>query len=334
MPHLFAGPGRSPQSRKEVLEWYCLGIEYGTVELRHVRYFIAVADRLNFRKAAEQLHIAQPPLSRQIRQLEEDLGVTLFMRNKQRVELTKAGHAFLEEARKLIVQAAHATEAAQHAQRGESGIVRIGVASGLGGVVSKVVFEHRKRLPPVNIECKDVFSNFQNEALHKGEIDVGFLRPPVDQLNLDCELLFEEEFDVVLPKTHRLAKRRFLRLKDVAHEPLIMFDRNFSSGLYDKILGLYRRLGFTPHVAETHVEAHEEAGAIMIASGKAIFLGAGATVNRAVSGIELISIRLSEPEAKIEVYVAWRKGEKSPVILAFLDSVRRVFRPPVHKQIA
>jgi DNA-binding transcriptional LysR family regulator len=304
------------------------------VELRHVRYFIAVAEYLNFRKAAEQLHIAQPPLSRQIRQLEQDLDVVLFVRNNRRVELTKAGHAFLEEARKLIVQAAHATEAAQHAQRGESGIVRIGVASGLGGVVSRVVFEHRKRRPPVNIECKDVFSSFQNEALHKGEIDVGFLRPPVDQLNLDCELLFEEEFDVVLPKTHRLARRRSLRLKDVADEPLIMFDRNFSSGLYDKILALYRKQGFTPHLIPTHVEAHEEAGAIMIASGKAIFLGAGATVNRAVSGIELISIRLNEPEAKIEVYMAWRKSEESEVIHAFLDSVRRVFRPPARKKIA
>ena len=304
------------------------------MELRHVRYFIAVAEYLNFRKAAEQLHIAQPPLSRQIRQLEEDLGVALFVRDKRRVELTKAGHAFLEEARKLVVQAGHAAEAARHAQKGESGIVRIGVASGLGGVVSKVVFEHRRRLPAIEIECKDVFSGHQKEALHKGVIDVGFLRPPVDQVNLDCELLFEEEFVVVLPKTHRLAKRRFLKLKDIAGEPLIIFDRSFSSGLYDKILGLYSRQGFTPHLTVTHVEAHEEAGAIMVASGKAIFIGAGAIVNRSVSGVELASARLNEPEAKIEVYLAWRKGEESAVILGFLDSVRRVFGTPVHKEIA
>ena len=304
------------------------------MELRHVRYFIAVSEYLNFRKAAEQLHIAQPPLSRQIRQLEEDLGVALFVRDKRRVELTKAGHAFLEEARKLVVQAGHAAEAARHAQKGESGIVRLGVASGLGGVVSKVVFAHRKRLPAIDIECKDVFSGHQNEALNKGIIDVGFLRPPVDQVNLNCELLFEEEFVVILPKTHRLAKRRFLKLKDIASEPLIIFDRSFSSGLYDKILGLYSRQGFTPHLTVTHVEAHEEAGAIMVASGKAIFIGAGAIVNRSVSGIELASARLNEPEAKIEVYLAWRKSEESAVILGFLDSVRRVFRPPVHKEMA
>jgi len=304
------------------------------VELRHVRYFIAVAEHLNFRKAAEHLHIAQPPLSRQIRQLEEDLGVVLLVRSKRGVELTKAGHAFLEQARKLIVQAGHATEAARHAQKGESGIVRIGLASGLGGAVSKVVFEHRKRAPAVDVECRDIFSTFQNEALQKAEIDIGFLRPPVDQKNLECELLFEEEFVVVLPKTHRLAKRRSLRLKDVADEPLIIFHRNFSSGLYDKILGLFSKQGFTPHLLVTHVEAHEEAGAIMIASGKAIFLGAGAAVNRTVSSLELASVRLNEPDAKIEVYAAWRKGEESAAVLDFLHSVRRVFRLSEQREIA
>src|SRR5271155_1481032 len=311
-----------------------MGIEYRLVELRHVRYFIAVAEYLNFSKAAQQLHIAQPPLSRQIRQLEEDLGVTLFLRNKRSVALTKAGHVFLEEGRKLVVQAGHAMEAARHAQKGESGVVRIGIASGLGGMVSRVVFEHRKRLPAIEIECRDVFSSLQNDSLRKGEIDIGFLRPPLDQLNLDCELLFEEEFVVVLPKTHKLAKRRFLRLKEVADEPLIIFDRNFSTGLYDKILGLYSRQGLTPHLTVTHAEAHEEAGAIMVASGKAIFMGAGAIVNRTGAGLDLVSIRLGGPRAQIEVYMAWRKGEPSTAVHSFLNSARRVLRPSVSKQIA
>ena len=297
-----------------------------SVELRHIRYFIAVAEHLNFSKAAQQLHIAQPPLSRQIRQLEDDLGVVLFLRTKRKVELTKAGQAFLEEARKLMMQAGHATEVARHAQKGESGVVRIGIGSGLGGIVSKAVFEHRQRFPATDIECRDIFSNFQNECLRKGDIDVGFLRPPVDQLNLDCEMLFEEAFVVVLPKTHRLARRRVLRLKDIADEPLIVFDRNLSNGLYDKILGMYNRQGFTPHLSASHAQHHEEAGAIMVASGKAIFMGVSAVVNRFVFGIELVSIQLSEPEAKIEVYMAWRKGNVSPVILSFLDTVRSILR--------
>lgn len=305
-------------------------VESRPVELRHVRYFIAVAEHLNFRKAAEHLHIAQPPLSRQIRQLEEELGVTLLLRNKQGVELTKGGIAFLEQARKLIVLAGHARQVARRAQEGESGSVRIGIASGLGGVVSKVVFDFRNQLPEIDMECKDLFSAQQKEALLKSEIDVGFLRPPIDRMNLNCELLFEEEFVVVLPKTHRLANRGSVRLREVAEEPLILFDRKLSTGLYDKILGLYSRNGFTPQLTVTHVEAHEEAGAIMIAAGKAIFVGAGGTVNRSVYGIELASLRLNEPDAKIEVYVAWRKDEESPAVLSLLESVRRVYKLPEH----
>ncbi len=302
------------------------------MELRHIRYFLAVAEYLNFSKAAQELHIAQPPLSRQIRQLEEDLGVALFVRNKRRVVLTKAGRVFLDEARKLVVQAGHATEAARHAQKGESGFVRVGIASGLGGAVSRVVGDYCRHYPAVNIECKDIFSSSQSALLHKREADVGFLRPPVDQVNLSCELLFEEEFTVVLPQKHPLARRKSVRLKEIADEPLIIFDRSFSSGLYDKILGLYSRQGLTPHFAVTHVEAHEEAGAIMVASGRAIYIGVGALVTRSVDGISLASVKLNEAEARIEVYMAWRRDEDSPAVLSFLNSTRRVFgRPPIRE---
>ena len=296
------------------------------MELRHIRYFITVAECLNFHQAAQRLHIAQPPLSRQIRQLEESLGVQLFVRNKRRVELTKAGLAFLEEARVLMAQASHAAEAARQAQRGETGIVKIGIASGLGGVVSRVVFEFRKRWPDIEVERRDIFSNFQSHSIRRHEIDVGFLRPPLDHVALDCELLYEEEFVVILPKAHRLAKRRAVRIHEIAGEPLILFDRNFSSGLYDKILGLYTRQGLSPRLFPRHVEAHEEAGAIMVASGKAIFIGAGAIVNRSVAGVGLASIRLNEPEAKIDVYAAWRKDDVSPALNSFLECVRSTIR--------
>ena len=295
------------------------------MELRHARYFIAVAEWLNFRKAAQQLHVAQPPLSRQIRQLEDYLGVVLFVRDKRKVELTKAGHAFLEEARKMIMQASRAADVARHAQKDEAGTVRIGFSSGLGSTVSKVVFDHRRRCPAIELECRNIFSNFQNEALRRQEIDVGFLRPPVDELNLDWESIFEEEFVVILPKSHRLAKRRSLRLRDIAEEPLIGFNRRLS-GLQDKIMGMFNRQGYAPHVIVTSVEAHEEAGAIMVASGRGIFVGPAAILNHSIPDLELASVRLKEREAKIQVLVAWRKGEKSPDVLAFLDSVRSVLR--------
>ncbi len=301
------------------------------VELRHLRYFIAVAEHLNFRQAAQRLHIAQPPLSRQIRQLEDHLGVALLARGKRRVELTHAGRIFLEEAKKLLVQASHAVEATRRAQRGDADALRVGIASGLGGVVNQVVAEFRERFPAVDVECRDVFSNFQSEALTRREIDVGFLRPPLDQVALDCQLLYEEPFVVILSQKHRLAKRRALRMHDIADEPLVVFDRSFSTGLYDKILGLYSRHGLTPRLFPRHVEAHEEAGAITVASGKAIFMGAGAIVNRSVAGIRLSSVPLHEPEAKIEVYAAARKDDASPAVHNFFDCIRACLPPRTAK---
>jgi len=301
------------------------------VELRHARYFVAVAECLNFRQAAQQLHLAQPPLSRQIRQLEEYLGVTLFVRDKRKVELTKAGYAFLEEARKLIMQAGHAADVARHTQKGEVGTVRIGLSSGLGGTVSRVVFEHRRRHPAIEVECRDIFSSFQNEALRRQEIDVGFMRPPVDELNLDCEALYQEEFVAIFPKTHRLAKRRSVRVREIAEEPLIGFNRKLS-GLQDKMMGMFNRQGFAPHVVVTPVEAHEEAGAIMVATGKAVFVGPPAILNHSISGLDLVSVRLNEPEANIHVYAAWRKGEDSPAVLGLLESIRPALATQPHKK--
>jgi DNA-binding transcriptional LysR family regulator len=296
------------------------------VELRHIRYFVAVADCLNFRQAAQQLHLAQPPLSRQIRQLEQFLGVTLFVRDRRKVELTKAGHAFLEEARKMIMQAGHAAAVARHAQKGEAGMVRIGLSSGLGGMVSKVVFAHQRRCPEIVLECRDIFSNFQNDALRRQEIDVGFLRPPVDQLNLDCESICDEDFVVILPRRHRLAKHQSLRLRDIAEEPLVGFNRRLS-GLQDKVMGMFSRQGFAPHIVVTPVEAHEQAGAIMVASGRGIFVGPASILNDSIAGLDLAHVKLNEREAKIQVYIAWRKEEKSPHVLSFLHTARRVFRP-------
>jgi DNA-binding transcriptional LysR family regulator len=296
------------------------------VELRHVRYFIAVAECLNFSKAAQRLHIAQPPLSRQIRQLEEDVGVALLLRNKRSVELTKEGRIFLEEARKLVAQAGRAMEAARHAGGDDAGLIRVGIPSRLGSAVYKVILEHRSRFPGMEIQCKDICSSLQNDALRKEEIDVAFLRPPVDQAHLDCELLLQEEVFILLPRNHVLAKHAFVRLKDIACGPSIIFDRSFASWLYDKILGLYSKQGLTSQLIVTNV-ADEEAAAEMVAVGKAILMRVGSTAIHSSSRTPLVPLRLDEPEVRIELYMAWRKNEQSSAVFSFLDSARRVFHP-------
>jgi LysR family transcriptional regulator, benzoate and cis,cis-muconate-responsive activator of ben and cat genes len=292
------------------------------VEFRHLRYFIAVAELGNISKAAQQLHIAQPPLSRQIRQLEDEIGVELLLRNKRGVKLTNAGAVFLKRARTLI---AEADRAGAEARNTGSGVVRIAIASGLGGVVSRVMHVHRRRFPAVEIQCKDVFSTFQNESLRRREIDIGFMRPPVDAARLDSQVLFEEKFFVVLPRGHPLAKRRTIRLKDVIAEPLIVFERRYSSGLHDAVLNLYRKQRLSPHVTLTHTETHEEAGKVMVATGKGIFIGVGAMVNTSVLGVHLAAIPLNEPGAKFPVCIAWRKRETSSAVLEFVASAGKLF---------
>jgi DNA-binding transcriptional LysR family regulator len=292
------------------------------VEFRHLRYFIAVAELGNISRAAQQLHIAQPPLSRQIRQLEDEIGVELLLRNKRGVKLTNAGAVFLKRARTLI---AEADRAATEARNKGSGVVRIAIASGLGGVVSRVMHVYRRRFPAVEIQCKDVFSTLQNESLRRRDVDIGFMRPPVDAARLDSRVLFEEKFLVVLPRGHPLANRRTIRLKDVIAEPLIVFERRYSSGLYDAILNLYRRQGLSPHVTLTHTETHEEAGKVMVATGKGIFIGVGAMVNTSVLGVRLAAVPLNEPGAKLPVCIAWRKRETSSAVLEFVASARKLF---------
>lgn len=295
------------------------------MELRQLRYFIAVAERLSFSKAAQQLHVTVPPLSRQVRMLEEEFGVRLFARNRQRVALTDAGRTLLREARVLITQTAHVSECVRRAKSGESGLVKIGVAVGLGERISRVLIEHSKCFPAVEVQCHDLYSGVQNEALLEGSIDVGFLRPSVDRL-LDSDLLFEERLVVHVSKASPLAKRRTLRIKDLADEPLLMLDRSISSGLYDKILDLYTRAGVTPKliVLPTEPMPRGNLQTILLTCRKGISIVADEVPAHPPPDSTVVSVPLDEPDAKIGVYAAWRKRETSSAVLAFVDMARRV----------
>ena len=221
------------------------------MEFRHLRYFIAVSETLNFTKAAQRLHIAQPPLSRQIRQLEEEIGVSLFVRDRRRVELSDAGRVFLNEARNLIHQATNAIDAAHRAKKGEVGTVKIGIGLGLGENVNRALIEHSKRFPEVEIQVKDIPSSRQIEALRERRIDVGFLRPPIDLVNMVSEAIFDEPFLVLLSKSDPLSRRKKVRLQQLAHEPLLLHERETSVGVYEKVLELYRRAGVAPKIIQT-----------------------------------------------------------------------------------
>jgi DNA-binding transcriptional LysR family regulator len=301
------------------------------VELRQLRYFVALAHELNFSRAARRLNISQPPLSRQIQQLESELGLKVFARDKRSVHLTDAGRALLDDAQSLVDHAARFKDTASLAAQGKAGVVQIGIGMGLGEHVNAAVTEHSKHFPSVELELHDIFSTRQNHALRERIIDVGFMRPPVDT-GLMSEPIVREHFEVVICRKHPLAGKQSLTLAELRGEPLLIHDRSFSANLYDKILDLYRKAGVNPKVTQTSSFPYEEAGAMLIASGKGIYLGVssspgtGTTVCHPLFVDRLTVVPLDEPDAQLDVQVVWRARENSPAILGFLKTVRYVFR--------
>src|ERR1700689_999015 len=184
------------------------------MELRQLRYFIAVAENLSFSKAAQQLHVTVPPLSRQVRQLEEEFEVRLFVRDRRHVMLTDAGRLLLREAKILVAQTTRVSDSVRMAKCGSVGLVKIGIGPGLGERVSRVLIEHSKKFSAVEVCCRDVFSSAQYKAIPEGDLGVGFLRPYIDSAHLVSEFLFEEKLVVHLSKANPLARRKCLRLRD------------------------------------------------------------------------------------------------------------------------
>jgi len=295
------------------------------MELRQLRYFVAVAEELSFTKAAKRLGIAQPPLSRQIQGLESEIGVKLCERNSSRVFLTDAGRRFLHEARVVLQHAARAIEIARRAKEGEVGTVRIGIGKGLGDIVSRVINRHLRTFPGVEIDVRDIASGMQTQALSTREIDVGFLRPPIDGMRFRSEQLFRERMSVVLKRSSPLAKNRGLRLRELAKEPVLLIDRNISPGAYDKTVELYRAAGLAPKVVPTQTMPYDEAGAILVDSGRGIYLAVGKNPCHPSFADRLIAIPLTDSAATLGVHIVWRKDEQEKSILSFVAFTRKMF---------
>jgi DNA-binding transcriptional LysR family regulator len=300
------------------------------MELRQLRYFIAVAERLSFSKAAQHLHVTVPPLSRHVRQLEDEFGVELFVRDRRNVALTDAGRALLREAKTLVTQSAHVTDCVRLAKCGETGLVKIGIGLGLGEPISRVLIAHSKQFPSVDLQYRDMFSSWQNKALSDGDIDVGFLRPFVDSAHLATEVLFQESFVVHLCRTNPLAKRKTLKIRDLAGETLLLPNRGGSTGLYDKTLELYAEAGITPKTVHIELEPvpHSDTQIVLLTCHKGIFIMPDELSCRPAHGSEVVAVPLDEPHAKIDVLVAWRRAEKSTTVLALVESARRVYAGP------
>lgn len=285
------------------------------IELRHFRYFQAVAELLHFGKAAEQLHMAQPPLSTQIRQLEEMLGVQLFVRSKRKVELTEAGQVFLEETQKVMAAVARATSAAKQAGEGVRGRLRLGFASSAPfGIFPQVLRDYRQAYPNVLLELQESGSAEQLLALQERRLDFGFVRLPASATNIRVQAIDREAMILALPESHPLSQQEPLRLQEFRQDPFIIFPRRDGPGIYDRIIGWCLRAGFTPRIVQEVGQMHAIVGLVGAGLGVAMVPESLQTVHA-----RGVVYRHLQDEPYIEMALAHRDEPLSPLHQAFAN---------------
>jgi DNA-binding transcriptional LysR family regulator len=287
------------------------------MELRHLRYFVAVAEELHFSRAAERLHIAQPPLSQQIRRLEDELGVRLFERTRRRVLLTDAGRMVLEEARRTLAQAARVVNVARRSAEGAAGFLRIGFSSSAPYTTLPAILRRfRAQFPDVKLSLFERSSEEQVELLAADAIDAAFVRRPVENApaSLIVKTILREPLVLALPQSHRLRRRRAVEVRALADESFILFPRHAAPGLYDQIAAMCRRAGFQPTVAQEAVQMQTIVSLVSAGLGVAIVPASIRKLHR-----ERVAYRELIPAgAMTEMAVAYDRGNRSRVLQSFL----------------
>jgi DNA-binding transcriptional LysR family regulator len=290
------------------------------VELRHLRYFVAVAEELHFTHAAERLHMAQPPLSQQIRQLERELGVTLFERSRHGVRLTDAGVVLLDRARRTLEAADDAIWSTQRAALGEVGRLIVGFGGTAVPVLSDVIAAHHEKYPGVRVVLRELGSSAQIQHLLDRQIHVGLVREHATDDRIQMEVLRREPLVVVLPAAHRLATRKRIAMRELAAEPWVLAPRTQSSSYSEAVHEASAEAGFQPQVVQ---EASETIAILGLVAA-----GVGLTVlSEGVEALRprgVVFRRLGPPGADLELAVAWRRDQESALVSAFVDTCRRV----------
>jgi DNA-binding transcriptional LysR family regulator len=293
-----------------------------TIELRHFRYFIAVAEELHFGRAAERLHISQPPLSQQIRALEGAIGVRLFERSKHHVALTEPGRQFLLLAYAVLNDVQHAIASAQRAERGEIGVLRIGFAGffPLTNLMPQLIHDFREAYPNVGLRFQDLGSAEQVDALLNETLDLGFIRvlPGVQVTLVKTWPLSVDRLVVALPAKHPLSAKQTLTMPMLVNEHFVMYARPRGTGLYEQVINLCLAAGFTPKVAQEALELPTVLG--LVAAGVGISIATSAA--RQIQMPNVVYRKLKATGAGIEVLLAYRRHDISPLVANFVRLAR------------
>lgn len=290
------------------------------MELRHLRYFLAVAEELHFTRAAARLHIGQPPLSQQIQALEAELGVSLFHRTKRSVRLTEAGQHLLGRAREILASSAGVAGELQRIARGESGELHIGFTSSgvLIGELRQVLRQYRDTFPGVTLRLREMYTHAQFAGLLRGELDVGFVRfndstPP----GLELQVLRRDRLCLIVPEEHRLAGLGEVSIAECRDEAFIGYPAGSGASLVDYVNRLCAAAGFVPRVTQEAREALTQIGLVAAGMGVAVLSAPMAALS--LGGVRFVP--LSDPGAELCMALATRAGESSPRVRGFVQAL-------------
>jgi DNA-binding transcriptional LysR family regulator len=295
------------------------------MDLRRLRYFVAVAEEQSFNRAAKRLHMAQPPLSTQIKQLENELGVQLFERTSRGVRLTEAGELLLEEAQRIFVQLDQTVSIVRRVGHGEVGRLTLGfVPSASNEALPTILRAFRDRFPEVELFLREMRPDRIVQRLHDGQIDAGFLYLPLEDASLNIECVSREALVLALPETHSLASEPEVELRALADEPFILPARyQRMPGLYGQVTETCRRAGFVPDAVQKDVWLMQTIVGL-VAAGIGVALVPASVRNLRRTGVVYRPVRGLSPT--VELGVIWRREDTGAVLSSFLQVVREESR--------
>lgn len=294
------------------------------MELRQLKYFIAVAEELHFRKAAERLHMSQPPLSEQIRHLEDELGTRLLVRDRTRgVQLTVSGAALLTEARRILSQVEQTIELVRRAERGEVGTLRISLAPAMAyGIVPQILNRFRKAMPDISLQLSEMLTPIQENALLAGSLDLGFCYGNLQSDRLESEPIYRERLILAMPDSHPKAGTAHVDLATLKDERFITIPRSVSPGLYDLIAQTCRDAGFSPAVTQEATQFQTAVSFVAVGMGVALIPSSMAALKR--HGV--IYSKLRNSEAIVETLMVRLAGARYPAIEHLMKLARSCAR--------
>ncbi len=300
------------------------------MELRHLKYFVAVAEELHFGRAASRLQISQPPLSQQIRRLEEELGVELFRRTKRKVQLTSAGRAFLDRARQLLQEVERAVEATRQAARGIVGRIEVGYAPTAEiRVIPRLLQRIRERFPQVEVGLHLLNPADLTEALRQSRIDVALTRLPLEEEGIRTERFLREQLLLAVGARSPLARCETVHPEKLQGVPLLMFPRSLAPALHDSIVGYFRAAGVSPQL--TYAIGSISGGLGLIASGMGVSIVPESVEDIRFSGV--VYRRLAAPAPWSDMGIARLRETPTPLQEFFRRTVLGLFRGAAKRKV-